>query len=276
MIKGEPTITEIDDLLSNLEQEKYDPQEEYKLNDILKILEKWRESENGEFNGILNFDPYILYGKNLHSFFSWRPLFKSEYRVFPLGNDSIKENTFRIQIEMPTRYTQTSCHFPEDREMSIYICGNKIEEIELTLIYSYFTLSKNIPISGVAMHYFHEYMHSILMGRNITSIIYKTLFANFKKNNTLIGWMNDRSYIAFRNTEKIKYLIDKFQKFQYRTFIEFENFLDEHLDKDIKVKRLNAHKKYLKELMGLSEWDYSKRKDNGRYWIGDKEYDIPF
>ena len=57
MINGEPTIKEIDDLLSNLEYERYDPKEEYKLNDIFEMLEKWGEAENDEFNGILNFDP---------------------------------------------------------------------------------------------------------------------------------------------------------------------------------------------------------------------------
>jgi len=276
MINGEPTIKEIDDLLSNLEHERYDPKEEYKLDDIFEILEKWREAENGELNGILNFDPNVLYGKNLHRFFSWRPHFTSEYRVFPIGNASIKENTLRIQMQMPTRYTLSSCNFPEDREMSIHICGNQIKNIEITLLYRFFTIKKLLPISGSAMHYCIGYMHSILMGRNITSIIYKTLFVNFKKNNPLIGWMNDASYIAFIETEKMEYFIERFKEIQYRTFIEFETILDEHLDKDIKVKRFNAHKKYLKDLMGINEWDYSKRKDNGRYWISDKEYDIPF
>ena len=51
MINGEPTIKEIDDLLNNLEYESYDPKEEYKLNDIFEMLEKWRKAENDEFNG---------------------------------------------------------------------------------------------------------------------------------------------------------------------------------------------------------------------------------
>lgn len=265
MINGEPTIKEIDDLLSNLEYERYDPKEEYKLNDIFEMLEKWGEAENDEFNGILNFDPNSLYGKNLHRSFSWRPHFTSEYRVFLKGNESIKDNTFRIQLEMPTRYTLSSCHFPEDREMSIHICGNQIENIEITLRYRFFKITKILPISGCAMHYCIGYMHSILMGRNITSIVYKTLFLNFKKNNPLIGWMNDASYIAFIKTDKIKYLIEKFKEIQYKTFVDFETVLDEHLDKDTRVKRLNAHKNYLKDLMGLNEWDYSKIKDNRRY-----------
>jgi hypothetical protein len=183
------------------------------------------------------------------------PTLNSLYKFYRMPSSTIRENTAYFMIDCIPRYI--GCSFPDERQIDVRICGEKITNISVVLKYPFKNFSISIAFEAENSHSIclplYKYIVSIIGGINLCKNIFSDCFdLYFKKHGIFKGLVANKELVFLRHLHDFHLA---YQSVQNQRYAEFENSIEHYLTEDQKKLRNERHAQWVKSIWGDSSID---------------------
>ena len=176
------------------------------------------------------------------------PTLNSLYKFYKMPSSTIKENTAYFVIDCLPRYI--GCGFPDERQIDVRICGEKIKNVSVILKYPFKNFSVSIAFENENSHSISlalsKYIVSIVSGINLCKYLFSERFdLYFKKHGIFKGLVANKELVFLSHLHDFHLA---YQSVQNQRFAEFEKFIEDYLTEDQKKLRNERHAQWVNSI----------------------------